>query len=106
MNIQSSNSYLVNTNGFGADVIRIFDKRYASTREQLNAYINNAQRELNQLQSNDSELYHEIHDLNTALVKISESCTDTLHALKERLDKMEQKIERKQRKVYWNNEKT
>lgn len=89
MNIQSSNSYLVNTNGFGADVMRVFfDKSYSSTKERLEAYMNNRTREINHILYNERELIRKIDTMN------------------ERLDKMEQKIERKQRKVYWNNEKT
>lgn len=89
MNIQSSNSYLVNTNGFGADVMRVFfDKSYSSTKEQLHAYMNNRFREINQIYDNERELNRKIDTMN------------------ERLDEMERKIERKRHKVYWTDEKT
>jgi hypothetical protein len=63
MNVQHSNSYTINTNGFSADFRKIFDPKYESTREQLHAYINNSQKQINQLMYANLELMQRVKHL-------------------------------------------
>ena len=92
MNIPHPNSYLVNTNGFGADVVRkFFDKDYHSTREMLEAHIHNVERQINTL----NEDYHESDKRAMQMIhKINDEWMEIYRGFIERFAEIEQKIER------------